>query len=204
MIIVNVQFRALASPSRPLCNRKWYQKVSTNLNKSTSFSQHRISFGFLFCSIIMFYCSEKYPKILIFCSIWTKIHFHIQIPRKKNSHLFTPFSIVSSTSVDASCTNVLALALENPEIAEDSESEDRRDRSIVGDTTNRGPFFVAILFVFVFLFFFFLKMMFVMCHLPSNMKCLIWFFLCIFFAILTYISHNTVSNSRIQERNVPK
>lgn len=55
-------------------------------------------------------------------------------------YLFTPFSIVSSTSVDASCTNVCALALENPEMAEDSESEDRRDISTEEGTTNRGPF----------------------------------------------------------------
>lgn len=41
--------------------------------------------------------------------------------------------------MDASCTNVRALALENPEIAEDSESEDRRDWSNGEGTTNRGP-----------------------------------------------------------------
>lgn len=48
--------------------------------------------------------------------------------------------MVSSTNVDASCTNVRALALEKPEIAEDSESEDRRDWSNEEGNTNRGPF----------------------------------------------------------------
>lgn len=48
--------------------------------------------------------------------------------------------MVSSTNVDASCTKVRALALENPEIAEDSESEDRRDWSNEEGTNNRGPF----------------------------------------------------------------
>lgn len=43
------------------------------------------------------------------------------------AYLLIPFSMVSSTNVDASCKNVRALALEKPEIAEDSESEDRRD-----------------------------------------------------------------------------
>lgn len=52
-------------------------------------------------------------------------------------YLLTPFSIVSRTSVDASCTNVRALALEKPEIADDSESEDRRDWSNEEGTTNR-------------------------------------------------------------------
>lgn len=46
--------------------------------------------------------------------------------------------MVSSTSVDASCKNVRALALEKPEIAEDSESEDRRDWSNEEGTTNLG------------------------------------------------------------------
>lgn len=54
------------------------------------------------------------------------------------THLLTPFSIVSKTSVDASWTNVFVLALEKPEIADDSESEDRLDWSKVG-TTNLGP-----------------------------------------------------------------
>lgn len=54
-------------------------------------------------------------------------------------------SIVSSTSVEASCTNVRALALEKPEIADDSESEDRRDESMLG-TTKRGP---VVYFVFL-------------------------------------------------------
>lgn len=65
-------------------------------------------------------------------------------------YLFTPFSIVSSTNVDASCTKVLALALENPEIAEDSESEDRRDWSKEEGTTIRGPFGFEFVFFFVF------------------------------------------------------
>lgn len=43
---------------------------------------------------------------------------------KQLTHRFTPFSIVSSTSVDASCTYVLLLADEKPEIADDSEIED--------------------------------------------------------------------------------
>lgn len=54
------------------------------------------------------------------------------------AYLLTPLSTVSSTSVDASCTNVRALALEKPEIADDSESEDRREWDMCG-TTKRGP-----------------------------------------------------------------
>lgn len=53
----------------------------------------------------------------------------------------TPFSMVSSTNVDASCTKVRALALENPDIADDSESEERRDWSNKGDTAKQEPLF---------------------------------------------------------------
>lgn len=56
------------------------------------------------------------------------------------TNLLTPFSIVSKTNVDASWTNVFVLTLEKPEIADDSESEDRLDWSKVG-TTNLGPIF---------------------------------------------------------------
>lgn len=45
--------------------------------------------------------------------------------------------MVSSTSVDASCTYVLALALLKPDMADDSESEERRDWSRFG-TCRRG------------------------------------------------------------------
>lgn len=44
-----------------------------------------------------------------------------------SSYFLTPLSIVSRTSVDASCTYVLALADEKPLMAEDSERDDRRD-----------------------------------------------------------------------------
>lgn len=60
------------------------------------------------------------------------------IPSIFQTNLLTPFSIVSKTSVDASWTNVFVLTLEKPEIADDSESEDRLDWSKVG-TTNLGP-----------------------------------------------------------------
>lgn len=45
----------------------------------------------------------------------------------KSNYRFTPFSAVSNTNVDASWTNVRALALEKPDIADDSESEERLD-----------------------------------------------------------------------------
>lgn len=48
--------------------------------------------------------------------------------------------MVSKTNVDASCTNVRVLALENPDIADDSESEERRDWSNNGDTAKQVPF----------------------------------------------------------------
>lgn len=89
MIIVNVQFCTLASPSRPLCNGQWYQEMPTIHVKFEIYS-------------VCFDGTE-----------W--------------AYLLIPFSMVSSTNVDASCKNVRALALEKPEIAEDSESEDRRD-----------------------------------------------------------------------------
>lgn len=73
-------------------------------------------------------------------SVWTKNGSRSSSGSRKWSYLFTPLSTVSSTSVDASCTNVRALALEKPEIADDSESDDRRDWSMLG-TTNRGPLF---------------------------------------------------------------
>lgn len=56
----------------------------------------------------------------------------------KKYYRFTPLSTVSNTSVDASCTKVRALALEKPEIADDSEIEDRREWDMFG-TTKRGP-----------------------------------------------------------------
>lgn len=59
-----------------------------------------------------------------------------------NTYRLTPFSIVSSTRVDASWTKVRALALEKPDIADDSESEERRDWSNNGDTAKRGPFYL--------------------------------------------------------------
>lgn len=59
----------------------------------------------------------------------------------------TPFSMVSRTSVDASCTNVFVLTLEKPEIADDSESEDRLDWSNVG-ITNFCPTYCRIRFLY--------------------------------------------------------
>lgn len=55
------------------------------------------------------------------------------------THLLTPFSMVSSTRVDASCTNVFVLAVEKPEIAEDSEIEERLEWSNGGEMPERGP-----------------------------------------------------------------
>lgn len=55
-----------------------------------------------------------------------------------NTNRFTPFSIVSRTNVDASCTYVLVLTLLKPEMADDSESEERLDWSKVR-TTSLGP-----------------------------------------------------------------
>lgn len=62
--------------------------------------------------------------------------------------------MVSRTSVDASCTNVFVLTLEKPEIADDSESEDRLDWSNVG-ITNFCPTYCRIRFVFFFCFCFY-------------------------------------------------
>lgn len=55
--------------------------------------------------------------------------------------------MVSRTSVDASCTNVFVLTLEKPEIADDSESEDRLDWSNVG-ITNFCPTYCRIRFLY--------------------------------------------------------
>lgn len=44
-----------------------------------------------------------------------------------STYLFIPLSIVSRTSDDDSCKYVLVLADEKPEIADDSEIEDRLD-----------------------------------------------------------------------------
>lgn len=66
---------------------------------------------------------------------------------KIRNYRLTPFSIVSRTNVDASCTNVFVLALEKPEIADDSESEDRLDWSKVGKT-NLGATHSFLFFVY--------------------------------------------------------
>lgn len=47
-------------------------------------------------------------------------------------NLFTPFSTVSSTRVDASWTNVFAEALDQPDTLDDSEIDDRRDKFMDG------------------------------------------------------------------------
>lgn len=44
----------------------------------------------------------------------------------------TPFSTVSRTRVDASCTNVFAEALDQPDTFDDSEIDDRRDKFMDG------------------------------------------------------------------------
>lgn len=106
------------------------------------------------------------------------------------NYRLTPFSIVSSTSVDASCTNVRALALENPEIAEDSESEDRRDWSNEEGTTNRGP---SIRFWFCFDGIYFWYWNYVREY---------WFYA--WFGICNVLHNNNVINSGIRERNVWK
>ena len=65
------------------------------------------------------------------------------------NYLLIPFSIVSNTNVDASCKYVLVLADEKPEIADDSEIEDRLEWSSVG-TTIFGPIYIYIIMVFVY------------------------------------------------------
>lgn len=70
-------------------------------------------------------CLSNLKNIQKFCSIQT--YFKCRVYQRSSTYRLTPFSIVSNTNVDASCTKVRALALENPEIADDSESEDRRD-----------------------------------------------------------------------------
>lgn len=51
---------------------------------------------------------------------------------KKTKNLLIPFSIVSNTKVDASCTYVLAEALDHPDTLDDSEIDDLRDKFIDG------------------------------------------------------------------------
>lgn len=60
---------------------------------------------------------------------------------KQLTHRFTPFSIVSSTSVDASCTYVLLLADEKPEIADDSEIEDCLEWSSRDEPARKPEYF---------------------------------------------------------------
>lgn len=61
---------------------------------------------------------------------------------KSVTNRLMPFSTVSRTNVDASWTQVLLLAEEKPEMAEDSEIEERREWSVMDEPIPmRGPSF---------------------------------------------------------------
>lgn len=85
-------------------------------------------------------------------SVIKKARFIKKIKRNQIAHLFIPLSIVSRTSDDDSCKYVLVLADEKPEIADDSEIEDRLDwLSVVDGTTIFRPKFLSNTHVFIFI-----------------------------------------------------
>lgn len=105
--------------------------------------------------------------------------------------------MVSSTNVDASCTKVRALALEKPEIAEDSESEDRRDWSNEEGTNNRGPFVLAECFIGIFWLFVWWILMYVIDRFIRFWYDFWGFFTCVFF--LFYTNNETNNYKRVRK-----